>query len=211
MVNHSRKIKFSELSIWIMIGTIIIIFGIGGCAPRTRIFLLPDPDGHVGQVIVSSKGGEQVLSTAYETTEVASSRSLPSEPKVMDEAVVKDIFKEALEAQPMPPTHFLLYFISGTKDLTAASLKLIPQMISAIKNCLFTDISVVGHTDRVASKSYNRRLSLKRAETVAEMLILNGIDPEIIEITSHGEENPLVETPDNMAEPRNRRVEIIVR
>ena len=53
MVNQPRKIKLSVLSIWIMMGAIIL--GTGGCAPRTRIVLLPDPDGHVGQVSVSSK------------------------------------------------------------------------------------------------------------------------------------------------------------
>jgi len=203
--------KLSELSIWIMLGSITIIFGLGGCAPKTKIVLLPDPDGHVGQVSVSSKAGEQVLLNAYETTEVTGSCRLPSKPQVMDETAVKAAFKEALGSQPMLPTHFLLYFISDTKDLTAASLKLITQVISAIENRPFADVSVVGHTDRVASEAYNLRLSLKRAEAVAEILISKGVNPEIIEITFHGEENPLVKTPDGIAESRNRRVRIIVR
>jgi outer membrane protein OmpA-like peptidoglycan-associated protein len=33
----------------------------------------------------------------------------------------------------------------------------------------------------------------------------------MIEITSHGESDPLVQTPDGVREPRNRRVELSIR
>jgi outer membrane protein OmpA-like peptidoglycan-associated protein len=46
---------------------------------------------------------------------------------------------------------------------------------------------------------------------VAEFLVSRGVDPIILEITSHGEGNPLIKTPDGTAEPKNRRVEIVVR
>lgn len=209
MVNQTLQLMVSGLLRWIILG--VFILGISGCAPKTRIVLLPDPDGHVGQVSVSTEAGEQVLKSAYETTEISSVDRPPSKPVVMDEAVINDTFKDALASQPKLPLHFLLYFISGTNDLTEASLELIPDVLRAIENRRSTDISVVGHTDRVGSASYNRELSLKRAEAIAEMLISRGVDRKIIEITSHGEENPLVETPDDTAEPKNRRVEITVR
>ena len=38
-----------------------------------------------------------------------------------------------------------------------------------------------------------------------------GLDPAFIELISHGEEELLVPTADEVAEPRNRRVEIAVR
>jgi outer membrane protein OmpA-like peptidoglycan-associated protein len=37
------------------------------------------------------------------------------------------------------------------------------------------------------------------------------VDPSIIDITSHGKDNPLIPTGDQVAEPRNRRVEVTVR
>jgi outer membrane protein OmpA-like peptidoglycan-associated protein len=209
MTSQHSKIKPGNFLTWITIGTIILC--ICGCAPKTRVVLLPDQNGHVGQVSVASKAGEQILSAAYETTEVASSSRPPSKPRVMDKSVVKATFKEALESQPGPPIHFLLYFISGTNKLTKTSLELVPQVISTINNRRSSYISVVGHTDRLGSESYNQQLSLKRAGAVKKLLVLNGVDPKIIEITSHGENNPLVETPDGKAEPRNRRVEITVR
>jgi tetratricopeptide (TPR) repeat protein len=70
---------------------------------------------------------------------------------------------------------------------------------------------VVGHTDRTGSRRGNMRLSTRRARTVAGLLAGRGVDPGILQVTSHGEENPLIPTPDNVPEPRNRRVEVIVR
>ena len=50
-----------------------------------------------------------------------------------------------------------------------------------------------------------------RAETVRRMLIDAGIPPAIISITGRGEREPAVLTPDDMAMPQNRRVEINLR
>jgi outer membrane protein OmpA-like peptidoglycan-associated protein len=70
---------------------------------------------------------------------------------------------------------------------------------------------VVGHTDTVGDKLYNYKLSLKRARALASLLVSKGVDRSILEITSHGKDNPLVPTGDQVSEPRNRRVEVTVR
>ena len=46
---------------------------------------------------------------------------------------------------------------------------------------------------------------------IQNLLEEQGIDPTFILTTSHGEGNPLVPTADNVLEPRNRRVEVIIR
>jgi outer membrane protein OmpA-like peptidoglycan-associated protein len=43
------------------------------------------------------------------------------------------------------------------------------------------------------------------------LLIRAGIDPNVLHTAFHGEGNPFIQTPDNVAEPRNRRVEVIIR
>jgi outer membrane protein OmpA-like peptidoglycan-associated protein len=69
---------------------------------------------------------------------------------------------------------------------------------------------VVGHTDTVGTPASNYELGLRRATIVRDLLIGAGLDASTIEATSHGEGNLLVPTPDDTAEPRNRRVEIVV-
>jgi outer membrane protein OmpA-like peptidoglycan-associated protein len=54
-------------------------------------------------------------------------------------------------------------------------------------------------------------LSTERARHVRDQLVEKGVDAELISVTSHGEDNPLIPTPDEVAEPKNRRVEVVVR
>lgn len=181
-----------------------------GRAPTTRFVLLPDPDGKVGQIEVSTSVGSQRLDKPWESTEVISLDRIPSRPKVMDEKEVRDIFKDAFEAQPKPPAGFIMYFKRGA-ELTNKSLQLIPEILEEIKSQKSNYISVIGHTDTVASIEYNRRLSRLRAKSVADVLVFRGVDRAILEIEFYGKEKLFIETPDGVAEPRNRRVEIIVR
>ncbi|MFG5383859.1 OmpA family protein [Yoonia sp. R2-816] len=63
---------------------------------------------------------------------------------------------------------------------------------------------VYGHTDLVGSNAYNRRLGLRRAQTVVSFLVAQGIDRSRLEaVASFGETRPVVETPNR--ERRNRR------
>jgi outer membrane protein OmpA-like peptidoglycan-associated protein len=57
----------------------------------------------------------------------------------------------------------------------------------------------------------NYKLGLDRAQEIRDLLVSQGIDPKVIEVTSHGEDNPLVKTEDDVPEPKNRRVEIVIR
>jgi len=54
-------------------------------------------------------------------------------------------------------------------------------------------------------------LSLQRAEAVRAMLIQRGINSSFLRAVGRGEREPLIPTADEQAEPRNRRVEVIVR
>jgi OOP family OmpA-OmpF porin len=73
------------------------------------------------------------------------------------------------------------------------------------------EVQVTGHTDRVGSVADNAQLSLQRAEAVRAMLIQRGINSSFLRAVGRGEREPLIPTADQQAEPRNRRVEVIVR
>ena len=73
------------------------------------------------------------------------------------------------------------------------------------------EIVVSGHTDRVGDKVYNIKLSLQRADNIKNKLVKLGADAAMIEVTSHGEGNPLIKTADNVSESKNRRVEVTIK
>ena len=68
---------------------------------------------------------------------------------------------------------------------------------------------VDGHTDNTGESSYNQQLSLKRAQSVADVLIDLGIDPQRISVRGFGEAYPLAENASSRGRAQNRRVEIV--
>jgi len=188
-----------------------ILLVLSACAAsRDVIVLLPDDKGETGSIVVSGAGGEQVLSKPRETVSVASGAA-PGEPVVMSSEEVRSLVGPALDALPQPPLQFILYFKHDTAELTRQSQADLKKVLRTIRERKPVDMSVVGHTDTLGSRNYNYRLSLERAEAVAALLIRDGTDPSIIDITSHGKDNPLIPTGDQVSEPRNRRVEVTVR
>jgi len=129
----------------------------------------------------------------------------------MPEQEVRALVGPALTALPKPPARFILYFEHNSADLTRESREVLKDLFRTIRDRAPVDISVVGHTDTLGKKKHNDALSLNRARAVAAILVGKGVDSSILDITSHGKENPLVPTGDQVSEPRNRRVEVTVR
>lgn len=191
------------------IGHIPVI--LSSCPPTARVVLLPEPDGKVGQISVTTAAGSQMLNQPWESTEIVNHKLLPSQPKIMDEKEVKNIFKEALAAQSQPSAVFRIYFASGSAALTNVSMQSIQKAIDVINSEKSNHIMVLGHADTVASAEYNRKLSQRRTKSVADVLVSKGVERAHIEIEYYGKEKLLVETQDGVDEPKNRGVEIIVK
>ena len=124
---------------------------------------------------------------------------------------VSRIFGAALAALPPPPRHFTLQFRFESDELTDESRALLPDIFAAVKALPVPEVAIVGHTDTMGNADTNVALGLKRATSVQRLLVDAGLDPAIVEVRSTAKSTRLVKTPDNTPEPRNRRVEIVVR
>lgn len=73
-----------------------------------------------------------------------------------------------------------------------------------------TTVAVVGHTDNTGSASYNQGLSERRAQSVTDILMQNGVSPVRLRSVGAGENQPLASnlTPEGRAQ--NRRVDITI-
>jgi outer membrane protein OmpA-like peptidoglycan-associated protein len=180
---------------------------LAGCASE-RVVLLPSADGKPSAVVVRDSAGERVLDQPY----AGSVRRLGSHGAYQSNAEqVQERFGDALKAQPVRPKSFLVYFQEGADALTPESLVEFDLIKADIAQRPAAEIMVIGHTDRVGSLQLNDELSRKRADAVRELLIGAGLPAERIEAAGRGEREPLVPTADEVAEPKNRRVEINVR
>ena len=114
-------------------------------------------------------------------------------------------------AAPAPNRTFLVFFDWNRADLTERARQIIGEAAQQVRAQRSTRIEVAGHADRSGTVQYNQALSRRRAETVAAELVRLGVAREEIAVTAFGETQPLVPTADNVREPQNRRVEIVVR
>ncbi len=101
----------------------------------------------------------------------------------------------------------IIYFDFDKSKLSDVSIKEIKNFLTKYKSKT-NKYMVVGHSDRKGSNEYNLKLSLKRAEAVKKILILEGIDQEKIKVLGKGELFPVVPTKNDVSHPANRRVEI---
>jgi len=72
-------------------------------------------------------------------------------------------------------------------------------------------VDIIGHTDTTGSNEINIKVSLKRAKYIESILKEKGVKAESLTAKGYGEEDLEVETADNVAEAKNRNVEIFIK
>ncbi|NQV99622.1 MAG: OmpA family protein [Rhodospirillales bacterium] len=178
--------------------------------PGNLVVLLDEADGSVGRIVVSTAAGSQVLETANTGVNVLNQESPPTPPKAISQEQIRATFGKALDAAPVPPERFLLYFLTGTSTLTEESRAEIGKIAASFANRKQARATIIGHSDTVGDADVNFRLALLRAEEIRKIIIAAGLNAERIDARSHGEKDLIVKTVDNVDEPENRRVEITI-
>jgi outer membrane protein OmpA-like peptidoglycan-associated protein len=176
---------------------------------RTVVLLLPDEGGTVGRAAVSNQAGSVELVDARSAAVVEKGRAPKLVPS-MPAAEVTQKYAETLAGLPPAPIRFTVFFQFDSDTLTDESRRLVPRILTTVKERAARDVIVVGHTDRMGTTPENYALGLKRATAVRNLLTAAGLDKSIVDVTSLGESDPVVRTANGQAEPRNRRVEIVV-
>jgi outer membrane protein OmpA-like peptidoglycan-associated protein len=92
--------------------------------------------------------------------------------------------------------------------ITPAAAAILDQAAVAYAPLGHCTIWIYTHSDRAGAAAYNLALSRRRAAAIAAYLRRRGLTAPF-RIEAFGESRPLVETPDGVREPQNRRAEII--
>lgn len=102
-----------------------------------------------------------------------------------------------------------LLFDSGKSTLRPSAYRVLDRLIAAWQESPDVSVVINGHTDNVGSLSFNRDLSLKRANTVAAYLVNHGVPYEKLYIRGAGELAPIADNNRPSGRAKNRRVDLV--
>ena len=200
-----------------------------GCAPATRVVLLPQADKSASAVIVEARGeqvkvdhpheearvftGQDELGYPYRPYELARASSQQQDVRTRQSTAekVERRYGGLIAAAPPPAQHYTLYFELGSTQFTPESEAQVDGILQDAMQRPGGEIIITGHTDSMGDMGANDTLSLRRANAIREIFIARGFDPMRVDAAGRGEREPLYPTADGVSEPRNRRAEILVR
>lgn len=85
-----------------------------------------------------------------------------------------------------------IFFLFGSWELTPDSEEGLKALVKLLNDNPNITIELAAHTDLVGQNEANQELSLRRAQTVVDYLIRNGIEQERLTAVGYGEEKPVV-------------------
>ncbi len=101
-----------------------------------------------------------------------------------------------------------LFFDFGEHSLKPQSFLELKRLVKFLENNKKYKVIIEGHTDNIGTKEFNKQLSLKRAESVANYLEKHGFNKEMLEIKGYGYSKPFKSNSSDKNRAKNRRVEI---
>lgn len=190
----------------------LLSLAIAACAGTERVVLLPGADGTSSGRIVVTYGNKSIeLAEPYATASVSLGGIATASASAEE---VNRSYGALLKTLPRQTRGFVLYFERGSTHLTRESEQSLAAIRATLHEFPAAEYRVVGHTDRVGKAEKNDLLSLQRAQAVRKLLVEDMFPPipaDSVTVAGRGEREPLVPTEDEVAEPRNRRVEVRVR
>jgi peptidoglycan-associated lipoprotein len=177
------------MKIDILLSAAIIFFFVlvTGCATKGPTVEQGPPEGQQPGVGVDAEG-------AVSTTPLGQDKSLQL---------------DALNDPESPLAVRIIYFNFDSSEVAQESLDVISSHGQYLVNHPQQRVRLEGHTDERGSREYNLALGEQRAQSVNQLMKLQGVAPNQIELISYGEELPASFGHDEESWRLNRRVELV--
>ncbi|MFC4295896.1 OmpA family protein [Novosphingobium tardum] len=184
-----------------------LAMAIAGCA-TDKVTLLENEPGHdTGAVAVIGKGGrETVVDRVNAQASLGSGSS-----HVRGLKKLKPAYGTLLGSLPPSAKAFVITFPTGSSDIPADQRGVLEQIRNELSTRPGAQIEVAGFTDSTGGDAINDKISLDRAQEVAEQLRSFGFPVDREDAIGRGEDEARARLGDEVANEGYRRVEVIVR
>jgi outer membrane protein OmpA-like peptidoglycan-associated protein len=222
-INRSRLTRFAFLASGAM-----LLFGSAAMAQTVQVFddaptleqlrsiMIPESRPGLSRSIVLQRPD---VSSASNSVQRASTQAAPAPaPRTPVEAAPVDgpvMQTAAVAAAPKSNPayksgevafHVNFAFNSAALPDSAQARSMIDMMAQLMKEAPDVKVRVEGHTDAKGSLEYNKILSERRALSVAQYLVKQGVEPSRLLLEGKGPTEPLTANP---FDPANRRVQFV--
>ena len=184
---------------------------VAGCQ-TSKMTLLPDEDGKTVGAVVLLDPKTEAEQVEIKDANIEARSAASAKPKA--KASRKGGFMKLFGAMPRPALVKELKFETGLTAIAPASRGDLAELLDLWQRSQdVSEIQIIGYTDTVGSAEDNDALSLKRAEAVRALLLNEGFKftDENSRVIGRGERDLAVRTGDDVDEPRNRRVVVVIR
>lgn len=103
-----------------------------------------------------------------------------------------------------------VYFDTNKSNVNAASQGTLNKMVSVLKEYPETNVVIIGHTDNAGNDAYNMTLSEKRAKSVTNFFVSQGLAQSRFTTKWFGEEKPEHDNATPEGRAKNRRVNVVI-
>lgn len=101
-------------------------------------------------------------------------------------------------------------FANDVSELSEQTSGTVRKLADSLQLVGLNQVRIEGHTDTNGPADYNQRLSLTRAQSVADVMVLAGMVPANLTIQGRGEVEPIADNKTREGRAQNRRVSIVI-
>lgn len=179
-------------------------------------------DGKTGASISTSKSDSRNGEFLFSTSDVSGSYRIGDLDKMkIDTTFSIDIDKNILEIQidiiiddgsanSSTTESIMVNFEHDRAILDEKDRAQLDDIVTKAKGAKTYEIEIIGHTDVHGSIEYNKKLGRERASSMRDYLVQNGLDSDLIKVSSDGESNLIELNQKSPAAERNRRAELTI-
>ena len=106
------------------------------------------------------------------------------------------------------PSDQMYHFEYDDSSLNPKYLPSLNAQADYLKDHPNARVLIAGHTDERGSREYNIAVGERRANTVAEVMRMSGVNSSQVRVVSYGKERPINLSSDEEARAQNRRAEL---
>lgn len=161
--------------------------------------------------LYNPKFEEQKVLLSYQNRLVIKENEAPGDPEKMTDDEIATIRSKlnSIHAEEVLFISDKINFNVGSANILPDSNEELAKIIKIIKT-KNVRIRIEGHTDTQGTAAFNQTLSVKRAQSIKEYLVNNGIKPDKLVIAGYGSSKPVASNRTNQGRAMNRRVEFII-